>query len=85
MINVGLEFRPPEITKRFATFQSFAFKMPFKDNSVESVFCIRLMHHVDKHEDRIKLLAELGRIASDKVIVSLWIDENLEACKRDAA
>lgn len=82
MINAGLKFRPPEIAKRFETFQGSAFELPVEDNFVESVFCIRLIHHVGEHDDRIKLLRELGRIASDTVIISLWVDGNFKSWKR---
>lgn len=82
MINAGLKFRPPEIAKRFETFQGSAFDLPVADNFVESVFCIRLMHHIGEHEDRMKLLTELARVASDSVIISLWVDGNLTAWKR---
>ncbi len=82
MINAGLQYRPPEIANRFETFQGSAFDLPVADNFVESVFCIRLMHHIGEHEDRMKLLAELARVASDSIIISLWVDGNLTAWKR---
>jgi ubiquinone/menaquinone biosynthesis C-methylase UbiE len=82
MINAGLKYRPPEIASRFETFQGSAFDLPVEDNFVESVFCMRLMHHIGEHEDRMKLLAELARVASDSVIISLWVDGNLTAWKR---
>ncbi len=82
MINAGLKFRSPEIANRFEAFQGSAFELPVEDNFVESVFCIRLIHHVGEHDDRIKLLAELGRVASDTVIISLWVDGNFKSWKR---
>ena len=82
MINTGLKYRPPEIASRFETFQGSAFDLPVEDNFVESVFCIRLIHHIGEHEDRLKLLAELARVSSGSVIISLWVDGNLAAWKR---
>ncbi|MEJ2529558.1 MAG: class I SAM-dependent methyltransferase [Gammaproteobacteria bacterium] len=82
MINTGLRYRRPEIAHRFETFQGSAFDLPVADNFVESVFCIRLMHHIGEHEDRMKLLAELARVSSDSIIISLWVDGNLTAWKR---
>ncbi len=82
MINAGLKFRPPEIARRFETFQGSAFDLPVEDNFVESIFCIRLMHHIGEHEDRLKLLSELARVASDSIIISLWVDGNIGAWKR---
>jgi ubiquinone/menaquinone biosynthesis C-methylase UbiE len=82
MINAGLKFRPPEIANRFETFQGSAFDLPVDDNFVESVFCIRLIHHVGESADRVKLLKELARVASDTVIISLWVDGNYKSWKR---
>jgi len=82
MINAGLKYRPPEIASRFETFQGSAFDLPVDDNFVESVFCMRLMHHIGEHEDRMKLIAELARVASDSIIISLWVDGNITAWKR---
>jgi len=82
MINAGLKFRPPEVASRFETFQGSAFDLPVEDNFVESVFCMRLMHHIGEHEDRMKLLGELARVASDSILLSLWVDGNLTAWKR---
>lgn len=85
MINAGLKFRPPEIANRFEAFQGSVFELPVEDNFVESVFCIRLIHHVGEHDDRIKLLAELGRVASDTVIISLWVDGNFKSLEASAS
>lgn len=82
MINTALKFRPPETAKRFETFKGSAFDLPVEDDFVQSIFCIRLLHHIGEHEDRMKLLAELARVASDTIIVSLWVDGNIAAWKR---
>jgi ubiquinone/menaquinone biosynthesis C-methylase UbiE len=83
MINTGLKYRPPEITKRItSSFQGSAFELPVDDDFVENVFCIRLIHHVGNAEDRLKLLKELHRVTSSTVIISLWVDGNFKAWKR---
>ncbi|WP_288356525.1 class I SAM-dependent methyltransferase [uncultured Cycloclasticus sp.] len=82
MINTGLKFRPPEVASRFIMFEASAFDLPFEDNFVDTVFCIRLIHHIGVHEDRVKLLSELARVANNTVIVSLWVDGNYKAWRR---
>ena len=80
MIDIGMAFRSPEITARIAkTFQCSAFATGLPDNFVECVFCIRLLHHIEKSEDRIRMLKEFARISSGTVIVSLWVDGNFRA------
>ncbi len=83
MINAGLKYRPEEIVKRIkSSFQGSAFDLPVEDNFVENVFCIRLIHHIGDHDDRLKLLTELQRVTSSTVIISLWVDGNFKAWKR---
>jgi len=82
MLNMGLKFRPPEIVKRIETFQASAFDIPVEENFVETIFCIRLIHHIGEKEDRLKLLRELHRVCSSSVIISLWVDGNFKAWRR---
>jgi SAM-dependent methyltransferase len=83
MINTGLKFRPPAITARVAeSFQCSAFSTGLPDDFVECVFSIRLMHHIEKSEDRILMLKEFARISADKIILTLWVDGNWGAWQR---
>lgn len=82
MLDVAMHRRPRELTERIEAFQCSAFAIPKPDNFVESVFCMRLLHHIGKSEDRLAILREFGRVASDSVIVSLWVDGNVKAFKR---
>ena len=84
MIDTGLAHRSPELTSRIQTFQASAFNLPVPDNFVESIFCIRFVHHLGKSEDRMALFREFYRVSSDSVIVSLWVDGNLKAVARQA-
>jgi SAM-dependent methyltransferase len=84
MIDTGLAHRPPGLTSRIQTFQASAFNLPVPDNFVESIFCIRFVHHLGKSEDRMALFREFYRVSSDSVIVSLWVDGNLKAVARQA-
>lgn len=82
MIDVGLKFREPDIVKRIQGFQGSAFDLSVEDEFVESVFCIRLIHHIGEEKDRLKLMQELRRVASATIIISLWIDGNYQAMRR---
>ena len=82
MYTVGMEERPKEITSRFETFQASAFDIPKPDNFVECIFCMRLLHHIGEHKDRMKMFREFHRVTSDTVLVSLWVDGNIKAKKR---
>jgi hypothetical protein len=56
-----------------------------KDNAVENIFCMRLLHHIGKPEDRLALFREFRRVASRSVCISLWVDGNYKAYKRRKA
>jgi len=42
----------------------------------------RLLHHIQTHEKRLKILTEMARVATSSVIVSLWVDGNYKAWRR---
>ncbi len=80
MMDTGLALRPREIVSRIEkSFQCSAFDTALPENFVECVFCIRLLHHISKSEDRIRMLREFARVSSRSVIVSLWVDGNYKA------
>lgn len=82
MIHVGLDMLPQEITCRLETFQCSASSIPQPDNFVENVFCMRLLHHVGKEQDRLGILREFARVASQSVVFSLWVDGNYKAWRQ---
>ncbi len=82
MIDTALQHRPAEIVQRINAFQGSAFALPVPDNFTDTVFCIRLIHHIGEHEDRLKLLTELQRVTSSTIIISLWVDGNVKSWRR---
>jgi len=82
MLDVGMANRPANITKRVKPFQASAFDLPVPDGFVDSIFCMRFMHHLGEPADREKLLKEFHRVTKDTVIISLWVDGNLKAKRR---
>ena len=82
MIDIGMANRHESITKRVKPFQASAFDLPVPDGFVDSIFCMRFMHHLGESADREKLLKEFHRVTKDTVIISLWVDGNLKAKRR---
>lgn len=82
MLQIARTFQPPEITSRIETFQTSAFDIQLPDNSVDCVFCIRLLHHIADPAHRAAMLKEFHRITRDSVIISLWVDGNVKAWRR---
>ena len=84
MIDAGLELRPRDVVARIEkSFCCSAFATGLPDNFVDCVFSIRLLHHIEKSEDRIAMLKEFARISSGTVIVSLWVDGNFRAWRHE--
>jgi hypothetical protein len=80
MIDAGLELRPRDLVARIEkSFCCSAFGTGLPDNFVECVFSIRLLHHIQKSEDRVLMLKEFARVSTGTVIVSLWVDGNYRA------
>ncbi|AHF69333.1 MULTISPECIES: class I SAM-dependent methyltransferase [Pseudomonas] len=82
MLNTALESQPENVVKRVQPLQTSAFAIDLPENAVDSIFCMRLLHHVGQAEHRMSLLREFQRVTRDSVIVSLWVDGNFKAWKR---
>lgn len=82
MVAVALEHCPKEIASRVTAFQTSAFAIDMENNAVDSIFSMRLMHHIGQPEHRIAMLKEFHRVTRDTVILSLWVDGNLKAYQR---
>lgn len=82
MLNIARASQPAHITEHVRTFQTSAFAIDLPDNSVDSIFCMRLLHHIEEPEHRLALLKEFHRTTRDSVIISLWVDGNYKAWRR---
>jgi ubiquinone/menaquinone biosynthesis C-methylase UbiE len=81
MINTALNFQPPQIAKRFKTFQTSVFDINLPEAAVDCIFCMRLLHHINREETRAKMFHEFHRVSRDTVCVSMWVDGNLQALR----
>ncbi len=82
MIMVAKELRNSHMVDRMPCFQASAFSISLKSDSVDSIFCMRLLHHIVDREHRMALLKEFNRVTRDTVCISLWVDRNYKACRR---
>jgi ubiquinone/menaquinone biosynthesis C-methylase UbiE len=85
MVDTACSMQPPEVVERVRSLQTSAFAIDLPDNSVDSIFSMRLLHHIGEARDRAVLLKEFHRVTRDSVIVSLWVDGNFKAWKRRRA
>lgn len=59
-----------------------AFAIGLASGSVDSIFCMRLIHHIGLSADRLAILQEFHRVCRRSVCISLWVDGNLQAYRR---
>lgn len=85
MIKTALQGQPADVVERVRPLHTSAFDIALPDNSVDSIFCMRLLHHIGESEHRQVILREFERVSRDSVIVSLWVDGNFKAWKRKRA
>src|SRR5471032_808898 len=85
MLKVATAAQPADVVKRVRPLQTSAFAIDLPDNSVDSIFCMRLMHHIGDPAHRMTILREFQRVTRDSVIISLWVDGNFKAWKRKRA
>jgi len=83
MITTAKQLHDPFFTRRIQSFQASAFSISLKADSVDSIFCMRLLHHIVKKDHRLALLKEFHRVTKDTVCISLWVDGNYKAWKRE--
>jgi SAM-dependent methyltransferase len=82
MLRVAREVTPPDLLARVETLQRSAFDIRLGSASVDHIFCMRLLHHITRAEDRLAILKEFHRVTRDTVAVSLWVDGNYKAVRR---
>ncbi|WP_150804096.1 class I SAM-dependent methyltransferase [Pseudomonas fluorescens] len=82
MLQIATLAQPADVVKRVQPLQTSAFAIDLPDNAVDSIFCMRLLHHIGESSHRMALLREFQRVTRDSVIISLWVDGNFKAWKR---
>ncbi len=82
MLAIARQHQPASLEDRLQYLQTSAFAIDLPENAVDSVFCMRLLHHIATAENRLIMLREFHRISRDSLIISLWVDGNFKAWKR---
>ncbi|TNF09034.1 MAG: class I SAM-dependent methyltransferase, partial [Gammaproteobacteria bacterium] len=82
MLQVALTHQPDYLADRIIPFKTSAFAIDMPDASVDSIFCMRLLHHIASPEHRLAILREFHRVTRDTVVVSLWVDGNYKSWRR---
>lgn len=82
MIAIAMHAQPAAIVSRVRPLRTSAFAIDLPDGAVDSVFCMRLMHHIGDPVHRARMLKEFHRVTRDTVILSLWVDGNYKAWRR---
>ncbi len=82
MLRVAMANCPAEFKARINPLHTSAYQIALADNSVDTVFSIRLLHHIGEHSKRLQILREFQRVARGHVLVSLWVDGNFKAWRR---
>ncbi|MCB1685340.1 MAG: class I SAM-dependent methyltransferase [Pseudomonadales bacterium] len=80
MLGVAAENRrSADLPAQLLKLSAFAIALP--DDSVDVAICMRFYHHLSRAEDRLRLLAELKRVARRYIAISLWVDGNFRSWK----
>ncbi|HEX6735030.1 MAG TPA: class I SAM-dependent methyltransferase [Azonexus sp.] len=82
MLEVARRQQPPEVVARIRTFRTSAFAIELDNGAVDCIFCMRLLHHIALPAHRLAMLCEFHRVTRDTLIVSLWVDGNFKAWRR---
>ncbi len=82
MLHVARQMQSKDLVERVESFQCSAFATGLADASVDSIFCMRLLHHIPEPSHRVAMLREFHRVTRETVCISLWVDGNYKAYRR---
>ncbi len=82
MLTVARDAYPEYSSDKIRCLQTSAFAIDLPESAVDSILCLRLLHHIREAGHRQQILREFPRVARDTVILSLWVDGNYKAWRR---
>ncbi len=82
MIAMAYEAKQDKGIAHLTSVVASAYRIPLADNAIENICCLRLIHHMATLKERAELLAELHRVTSNTVCISLQVNGNWYARKR---
>ena len=68
-----------EIVSKITLLELNATHIDLPDDSVDSVLCMRLMHHIHDPQHRLIMYKEMQRVARHTVCISNWVDGNYKS------
>jgi len=82
VLKTAMASQSAQVVSRVKALRTSAFDIELPDNSVDSIFCMRLLHQLGNADQRLTLLKEFYRVTRETVIVSLWVDGNFQSWRR---
>ncbi|MCL2075437.1 MAG: class I SAM-dependent methyltransferase [Betaproteobacteria bacterium] len=82
MLDIALKYQAHGQVLRMQTLKTSAFAIDLPDGAVDSVFCMRLLHHIGDSAHRQVMLREFYRVARKSLVISLWVDGSFKAWRR---
>lgn len=76
MLQVAKEKSSPKVLAHTDFLKSNAGAIDLPDKSVDSICCMRLLHHIGIADYRATIYKELARVARETVCVSTWVNGN---------
>ena len=83
-LNEALASLHASYTSRVHPLHTSVFAIDLGQNAVDCIFCMHYVQQIGDPQQRMALLREFNRVTRDSVIVSLWVDGNLEALRQPA-
>jgi SAM-dependent methyltransferase len=78
-LEAACRLQPMSVVRKIRPVLTSLFDLELPENAVDSIFCMHLMHLFDDARLRLALLKEFQRVTRDSVVISLWVDGNLQA------
>lgn len=85
MLTVAETAFPADGTTKLRFLQTLPETINLHDSAVDCIFCVRLFSRVGSATHRQRILREFHRVTRDTLILSLLVDGNLQAWRRQAA
>lgn len=79
MLQVIKDRFPPEILNKLELLELDLADINLPDKSVDSILCMRFMHHIHDPQHRLAIYKELQRVARDTVCISNWSEGNYKS------
>lgn len=82
MLAVAAAAAPQAEADRLRCLQTVTTAIDLPGSAVDCIFCVRLFSRVGSATQRQRILQEFHRVTRDTLIISLWVDGNLQARQR---